>query len=346
MKRHTPILFVFLLLLSTGSAFAQGNGGGGGMDFGRMWSAIEKTDEVIERAKVAVQESGSERAYQELKAAVTLQSVARKIADDAVTIEMGLRAGSRTLQARAKAERAIAITRQAGENEDFVRKRLERTQDMIQRMEGRTDNDTPGNIKQLIDSAKDRYQRALEYYRNGRLKPALQITLQIQKSLENAMQKLGGIDNIERQYQYSLERFYGLEERIQESGIASDQAVEQQLQAARSLKDKAQQAYSAQRFVQAEMKIRKAVERLYRLAERLKAPARIENELETLKRRAATLKDEIPHDNLQLNKMYQNAEKHLNKAQQQFRKKQYDGAAAQLQATRQILRRIRDSLGD
>ncbi|MEZ5357533.1 MAG: hypothetical protein R3F48_01800 [Candidatus Zixiibacteriota bacterium] len=346
MKRHTSILFVLLALLTASSAFGQGNGGGGGNDFARLWAAIEKTDEVIERAKIAVQESGSERAFQELKAAITLQEVARRMADEAVTVDMGIHAGSRTLQARTKAERAIAITRQAGENEDFVRKRLEQTQEMIQRMEGRVDSDTPANILQLLDSAKDRYQRAQEFFRNGRLKAALQITLQIQKSLENALQKLGNIDDVDKQYQYALERFYALEERIQESEIAQDEAVQQQLQAAREMKEEAQQAYAAQHVVQAEMKIRNAVERLYRLAERLKAPARIENELTSLQRRLAAIKDEIPRENNQLVEMYQNAEKHLEKAQQEYRRQQYDGAAAQLQATRQILRRIRDILGE
>lgn len=350
MKIQITILFVLLTLLSAGSVFAQGGGGGGGggggVDFSRMWSAIEKTDDVIERAKAAVQESGSERAYQSLKAAVMLQEAARTMAEGAMTVEMGLRAGSKTMQARAKAERAIAITRQAGENEDYVRKRLEQTRELIQRMEGRIDNATPRNIRQLLDSAKDRLQRAVEFFRNGRLKASLQITLQIQKSLESAILKLSSADNIEKQYQYALERFYSLEERIQESAIGSDPETRRQLKAARSLMESAQQAYNKHQYNQAEAKMRKAVEQLYRLAEQLKAPARIESELASLKRRAARIKEAIAQDDTQMMKLFQTAEAHLEKAQQQFQNQQYDSAAAQLQAARQLLRRIWNQRGE
>ncbi len=349
MKKLIPIIITGILLLTAGFIQAQPYGENDNGDGARLLSAIEKTDQVIAKAKLAVQESGSKRALKTLQAAVTLQAVSKRLkreAFDQVSVQMGVRAGKKTFEARTKAERAIAITRQAGENEDYVRQRLEKTQEKINRIEGRFDGAIPDQTMQLIDTAKDKLQRAVEFFRNGRLKAALQITLQIQKSLEKLAQNMGNFANLQKQYQNSLERYFSLEERILGSNIAGESEVQNRLKMAQTAKDEAQGAYESERYRMAEKKIRRAVEVLYRLAEKMRDPARIKNEINNLKREAEKIYSQISNDDTRLMNIYRNAEDHLTKAQKLYRGENYDAAAVQLQAMRQLLRQIRNHLGE
>ena len=356
---YKKIIYTFLicmLLIPAGSALAQGQGGGGGTGgssgVDRLLSALEKTDLVIDRAKRVVQESGSQRAFQVLKVAVSLQAMSKQMAEQAnvggeFDVSMGLRAGGKTLNARAKAEQAIAITRQADENEDFVRQRLEQTQEMLNRLQSGDSNTMSQNILQLMGDARSKQQRAVEFFRNGKLKASLQMTLQVQKALERIQQNIGGLNKSQQSYQNSLERYYLMRERIQESDLAGQAEVQDRLQTAQQKMEQAQLLYRAERYGAAEKDIQRAVDMLYQLAEKMRDPARVANELRNLTQKMDQIREQLnANDDGRLRTMFQKAGEHLDKASEMYKNGNYDGAVAQLQAARQIMVRMRAQLGE
>ncbi|MCK5125386.1 MAG: hypothetical protein KAR42_03940 [candidate division Zixibacteria bacterium] len=351
MKKLLIIIGLLTLIAGlTGDLLAQGGGGNGGTGDGgdRLLAAMNRTDEVIAQAKVVVLESGSKRAEQVLKTAISFQMVSRKMSVVAISnmdVAMGLRAGQKTLDARARAKRAIAITRQAGENQDYVRQRLEKTQGLINRIENRSGEETPGNISQLFDTAKDKQKRAVEFFRSGKLKASLQMTMQAQKSLEKISQRLSGVNQYTKKYQNTLERYFQLEERIREASLSENKEVKKKLQAANIKMQEANELYDNGRYQKADKAMQRAVETLYRLAEKMRDPARIQSELTKLKRVAEKLKEgvTVSHQH-QLEEMYRSAIEHLNKAELLSQRGEFNTAAAQLQAARQILNRISNRL--
>jgi len=329
---------VLCLLAIGGSVYGQGHQGTA------LTSALDRTDEIIDRAREAVAESGSQRAENLLRAAIQMQERAHGQATDAIAngnATMALRAGKLTLDARQRAEKAIAITRQGDENDDFLRRKLENTDNMIRRVEEKIAPDTPENILLMLDSAKEKQFRATELYRNRRLKMSLQLTLQVQKSLELLVDRVGGHIKSQHRYNSLLDRYYLMLDKIELSDFSTVPDVETQLERAENLKAESENHAAKNRFAQAERSMQNANEILSRITERLKEPGRIRSALEIMKQRAERIQNEVAEsNNNQLQNQYRTCLEHLGKATAMYQEKQYDGAVTQLQAARQILSHI------
>ncbi len=335
-------LLVLLSLAWSAVGWAQMGGDGA-----RLMGAMEKTDEVIARAREAVQESGSEQAHNQLEMAINLQKMARDVVAFGPMNEMMVqRAGKYTLNAREKAQRAIAITRQAAENEDYVRGRLERTDDLIRQIEERVGPDASEGLRLMLDSAHDKQQRAVELFRNRRLKASLQMTLQVEKSLKDAAGKSNGYQKTQQRYQAQTERYLALRERIRLSEDINRPEVKRALENAENLQTQADEMVSGNgRYGQAEKTMQKAVEILTRAAEDLREPAKIKTAIEDVEKMAAYIESQVDqYGDRAVKQQYQSAHDHLNKASASYDRGDYNQAAAQVQAARQIMTQVAETV--
>jgi hypothetical protein len=334
--RYGLMIFAFLgLLLISGVSLAQ---------IDKLTTALDRTDQVIEKAKEVVGKSNSERAEYLLEVAIRLQERAislKKQSERYDNAVQATQAGKYTFSAREKALRAIAIARQAAENEDYIRRRLERSDDLIRRIEEKTQPDTPDRIMLILDTARKKQQRAVELFRNRRFKMALQLTMQVEKSLEKMFEQVGGYVKTRKRFESLQERYYTLLDRIETGGSGDNAEIGAPIERAENLCAEAERLADNGAIVRAEKTMQKAVEILLRIAENLKEPGKIKRALEHLKRRADTLKEKInASGHRQAGRMHQNAVEHLEKASALYREGNYEAAATQLQATRQILTRV------
>lgn len=334
--RYGLMIFAFLgLLLINGVSFAQVD---------KLTTALDRTDQVIEKAKEVVGKSNSERAEYLLEVAIRLQERAislKKQSERYDNVVQAIQAGKYTFSAREKALRAIAIARQATENEDYIRRRLERTDDLIRRIEEKAGPDTPDKIMLILDTARRKQQRAMELFRNRRFKMALQLTMQVEKSLEKIIEQVGGYVKTRKRFESLQERYYTLLDRIETDGFGDNAKTRVLIEQAESLCAEAGRLADNGAVARAEKTMQKAVEILLRIAENLKEPGKIRRALEHLKRHADILKEKIDASgHRQAGKLHQNAVEHLEKASALYQEGNYKSAATQLQAARQNLARV------
>jgi hypothetical protein len=316
----------------------------------RLASEVGKTDDIIDRAREAVSESGSERARNQLVMAVRLQKMARDLLGRSfseIDNALAMQIGKYTISARRKAQQAVAITRQAEENEDYVRRRLERTSDLIRRLWEELGDDAPPGIRVLLDTAEDQRERAEELFRNRRLRAALQLAMQVEKSLQQALEQQGGYQRAQKRYLAQAERYLSLQEQIQLAGPDDRPDIAGALINAEQLRVQAENLAAENRYGRADKTMTRAVEALTRAAERLREPAKIKAAQQRLEKEAERIRERLQATgNSQLLARYRNARQHLDKASEMYQQGDYKAAAAQLQAARQVLHGIMRVLGE
>jgi tetratricopeptide (TPR) repeat protein len=339
-NKLTIFLFLGIFLLAGTASFAQQDA------FQRFSSELERTDQVLQKAREAVVESGSERAKNLLLIGLKLQYTAKRFAHDftPMTMDQGLKY---TISAREKAQRAIAITRQADENEAFVTRRLEKTNDMIRQVDARMGGDTPANIRLMLDSAREKQKRAMEFLRNGRLKAALQMTMQAEKTLHKIVEMISGFANTQKKYQVLTDRYYGLKERLDFQSYESQSGIPDQLAKAEILRGEAESLVLENEYGKAAKAMQKSVEILSRIAEKVREPAKIETALANLNRKVEKIKEKVNTlGDEPASKLYSDIIEHLSKGSSLFIMGNYDAAAAQIQAARQLLSKLSLRLGE
>jgi flagellin-specific chaperone FliS len=340
MRGRSWIVILPLMLLAAGIVSAQNP-----HDFAALRAELEKTDEVIVQAREAVAESGSERALAQLTVAEKFQERAWTLGNAAIAdnnVPLAVRAKKFTEKARQRAEQAIAITRQAEENDDFVRRRIEATDEMIAAAQEKLTGDAPAEFRVMFDSARDKQQRALEFLQSRRLKMALQMTLQAQKTLNRVLDGLGLQDKAQKEYEALQERYISLSQQT----IASDDPdAEAGRRQAEQLRSQAEQQAADGRFVQAERTLRKAVEILAALQQSAVGPQMIAATLEELNRWADKLGPQVQSSSEQkVRSLYDTARDHLTQGAALSRQGDYERAAQRLQAARQTLSELSNIL--
>lgn len=341
------MIVIFLLALPLAAPVAAQHGGMNDMD--QLRATVDKTQDVIAEAKEAVSESGSERARNQLAMAIRLQNAAMEMMRSGAVFSQtfAMQVGKYTLNARSRAQRAIAITRQSEENEDYVRGRLERTDDLIRQAEEEVDNQIPPGLKVLIDSARDQQERARELFRNRRLKASLQLTLQTERSLIRAMEQQGTHVRAQKRYQAQIDRYIQLREQIEANGDADLPETVGLLKNAETFRVQAEKLADQERYGRADKIMTQAVEVLAREAERLREPAKIKAALENLTGEMERVKERVENSNASgIREEYQNARQHVKKATELYAQNNYEAAAAQIQAARQLMQRIARALGE
>ncbi len=165
---------------------------------GRFESEFSRTAEVIDRARSAVSDAKARVMTAEIRAlvfkassfvdlAVNLQAEASQMGRNSRFLE-GI---SATMKARERAFEAINLVRQSGaklanpadENDNLVLRQLERTDDLIVKIQDQMPVGPSPLLESLFNSAQDGQRQAWEFYRNNQYRPALKLSRQAERTL-------------------------------------------------------------------------------------------------------------------------------------------------------------------
>ena len=189
--RKTFKIFVIAVVWTLAASvpiLAQGYQGDRSSLIDALRTELERTDQLIDRAKDAVRASHAPVAQLNLKAAVDLQSKAWRAFDN----DYPRLAHRLTMQARDKAKRAIAAGRMIEQSEHVVLNKLERVNEMLERarelLAGRAD----AGYQAIFRSAQDSHSKAWEFYRSQQYRPAIKLADQAEKALRKLLRNIEG----------------------------------------------------------------------------------------------------------------------------------------------------------
>jgi tetratricopeptide (TPR) repeat protein len=171
------------------------------------------------------------------------------------------------------------------------------------------------------------------------------MTLQVEKSLKEALEKAGGYRKAQQRYEAQLERYLDIRERIEEGGFGERPQVRQVVRNAERLRTQAEETAAEGRYVRAEKTIREAVENMTRAAEKIREPMMIKAAIEDVTKIAEEIRDQVQrYNDRRVKQQYQTALEHLSKASAIYDKGNYKEAAVQVQAARQIMIQVAETV--
>lgn len=339
-KMPTKLLFLilgFLLIAPLTSVNAQGSDGFAD----RIRTEIERTDEIIEKAKEAVQASQSPVAGMALEFAQQLQNHAW----DDFHGKRYQGAASFTKQAREKAYNAISLSRQTTENDDNVLRRLERLEEWQARARERLAEVDDPRLEALMEQTRENVRQAWEFYREKQYRPAVKLIQQVEKTLNKLIQAANrqhnGEENYQKRWQYMNEDMTRAEEAV--AGCEIPQAQQQMEQAKMQLR-LAEEMSDKGRYEQAVKALQRAEKLMRQAASACANLSNLENRLERLTHMADDLAEKIPVGDETNSSLLEAARTQLDLAAEYISNDDTAGATAALRAAMMSLQLIQKNL--
>lgn len=238
-RRSWFIAFVAAIaLLAPASSDAQGQW------FGRVQDALEVTDRRIELAEALVPPGDGSLAVSELALAKQVQVRARS-AFDASQYGIAERA---TLEARAHADRAIAIVRRLPDP-DRVLVQVERTGELADRARERLADCTETRARALMQVGEEMQARAVTAVGQSRYLAALQLTMSARERIFKAMRLCNITESLAEHAARALQRTDEVLARAREAlENEPTENTRRALERATALQLEAQGEYRAARF--------------------------------------------------------------------------------------------------
>ncbi|MBD3402150.1 hypothetical protein GF420_04590 [candidate division GN15 bacterium] len=331
-------LIVALLLTAVGSAFAQSGPNNQG---DRLLRELERTDQTLERVAEYVRQANVPLAELALERAVEFQQSAR----DAFRDERFLVAWTLTRQARERAKVALNLSRQNEQYEGAVVRRLERAEELLNRLRELYGPTADENARRLYDSIRDNLERAWEFYRARQYKPALKLADQVEQAARKLMlaARLGGADeaNFELRREHVREFIANAEELV--AGCNSGPAT-RFMEQSRQLLTMAEDLQAEGRPGQALETLKRSREMAMRAARECRGEDQLRARYERLVDEVERLADETGADDLTLRLLRQTREQ-LRLAREHFESGNEEAAAAALQAAGLTLQQAKQQMG-
>lgn len=341
MRKFLFVISAFLTgILLAGSVPAQDIGD---LAQQRFRAEYEKTKQVIERATSVVHQSGTEKGIVLLKLAVDLQVRSRELADNrnfAIAIKL-------TMEAREKAHAAIMVSQQADENENLVQRQLEKTDNLIFRVQDKITPQMPNMVHRIFDTARENQRRAWEFFRKIQLRPALKMTRQAEKMIKGLIDKFqkekGNLQRLQTQMHQLEIRIDQVRELVAECG--NDEAASSFHNAVEKLKE------AARLFD--EGKIRRS-ENAFKMAQKMMRRAEnlcgdlgsLERKIDQLRKKLERLTEaSAGNDDGNIAKLLKSAKEHIRIAAELCAAGDSKGCAANIKAAQMNLRKAENLLG-
>ncbi|SYZ72137.1 hypothetical protein TRIP_C20252 [Candidatus Zixiibacteriota bacterium] len=192
MRRYNFVIIAILaLMLLPLAARSQ-------MGSGRFDAEFSRTAEILERAQSVVGDAKAGSMADEFRGVVLKASSLLDLAVNLQGEAMGMGRNGRylegigtTMKARERAFEAINLIRKssaklanpADENDNLVLRQLERTDDLIIRVQDQMTAGSQALLESLFNSAQDAQRQAWEFYHNGQYRPALKLSRQAERTL-------------------------------------------------------------------------------------------------------------------------------------------------------------------
>ncbi len=169
----------------------------GSGDIDRVRLELERTDQILERAREVVYSSPTpvgKIAFEEAKRI-------RDASWDSYRARRYGQAIEQTKLVRQLAEKVIAAGRLAEENHDLVQRKLEHTKGLLDRIRENAPDDIPQQFRALWRTAKKNLQHANEFYRSGQYRPALKLCNQVEKAARKIIEAFRDRKQAEKRFQ-------------------------------------------------------------------------------------------------------------------------------------------------
>ena len=148
---------------------------------------IEKTDRILDLARKVVVELDAVQADEAIEGAVKLQ----REAHDALDLGEPQRAMRLTHEARRRAQRAMGSEAPDPDNFRTVERELRKTDRMLEGTDARMRRSGAPHFRRRLDDLRHRQERAWDFHRSRRLRPAMRATLGIRDELEGFRRRGG-----------------------------------------------------------------------------------------------------------------------------------------------------------
>ena len=172
----------------------------------RLQSQLERTEEILVRAREMVQSTKSSQAKVAYDDARRLQDMAMDQFRQGPGGQHWEMAAKLTMQARQRAQTALTAARTSEQNETALVRLLERTEEMLQRARGLIGETDIDALPTLYQSAKNNLDRAWEFYRDGQYRASLKIANQVERAAEKLLQQANRTARSEDNFQRRREQ--------------------------------------------------------------------------------------------------------------------------------------------
>jgi len=307
---------------------------------------LQRTDEIIERAREMVRASNAPASALALEQAIGLQKQAwdnfYRGTVDGYSFALKL-----TIQAREQAKQALANSRFSEQGQDAVLNRLERTEDLLRQAHEEMPNAVDESLGTIFDSARRNLAQAWEFYRNGQYRPAVKLANQVEKTAKRLLQIANRQQNFQANFQRRLEAVKQFIDRVQEEAANCQsepahnliQKAKEALQLAVELASKRQYEVASYHLQQARKLAAEAADFCGRAKE-------FNSSLERLQSEAERLREQIRPTDENGMRLLEQVFGQIESAREYIARQDSEGAVATLRAAQLTLKQLQRYLNN
>ncbi len=232
MKRLlTNILIVSGMMVMAAAALAQS-----GQVRERLMDELQRTDEILIRAREAVISTSSSKAKLAYDQAVALQDKAKERFRAGPGGDNYQIAARLTVDARQRAQEAVSVARTVSQNESALLRLLERTDELMQLVQDALGASDDRAVAGMYQSARDQLDRAWSFYREQQYRASLKLAKQVERAARKMLEATNRDRHAEANYDRRLEEVRRFMEEVREhlSDCNSDAASQLAEQARRA----------------------------------------------------------------------------------------------------------------
>ncbi len=309
----------------------------------RFEQEFRNTSEVINQARNIILNSKIDKGIELLGLAEQIQKQARSMGT-AGNYTNGI---TLTYSAREQAKNAAMLNQQANENENLVRRQLEKTEKFLDRIRTNMPVDAGQKIESLYNTARENQRRAREFYHNQQLRPALKLSRQVENSLKRLIERVkemnGNLEQLQNQIGRLENKIIRLENMIQN---CDSERAEQTLNEVKNQFENIKREQNNKEFEGLENRLRSMNQRLNAVIEICQGTdfqTEQLNRLQTEMDRVSILIRE--NGNKKAQKLLKTAENSLRKAERLCQAGDSDACAANIKAAQINLRKAKKLAG-
>lgn len=301
---------------------------------------LQRTDEIIDRAREMVRASKEPTAALALEQAINLQKQAWDNFYKA-TIEGFTFAHRLTQQAREQAKQALSSARFSEQGQDAVLSRLERTEDLLRQVHEEMPIPVDESLRTIFDTARRNLAQAWEFYRSGQYRPAVKLSNQVEKTAKRLLQIANRQQNFEANFQRRLEAVRQFIDRVEgESKNCQSEPAQNLIRNAKSALQSAEELASKGQYEAASRQLQQARKLAADAADLCGRAREFSGAIERLTNEAERLREQIRPGDENGKKLLEQVFGQLENAREFIARQDSEAAAAALRAAQLTLKQL------
>jgi len=311
----------------------------------QLRARLEQTDEIIERAREAVQTTNSPHAKVAYDQAVALQKRAWQLFLMGPGNYRYINADKLTRQARKKAGEALKAARITSQSESAVLQRLERAEGILDRIRQIDGGENRPTLVRLYETARNHLDLAWEFYRSGKYKPAYKMANQVINGGEKLLKQINRYVQNRNNYDRRFETVREYLERA--DGVVVDcnsEKAQRLLEQAKETFQRAESLAAEGQYNVALRNLKSARDMAGKAIRECKGVRPLEQRYERLKARTDRLRDKVQQNDDTGQRLLAQTYEQLRLAREHYDNKMVKAASAALKAAQLTLGQLEKHL--